>query len=141
MNKVGYIKFTVPTMFLQDIDFYVVYKKNYNQSKMIKEIANKYGDEVADVVDGNNKFGATTSYLDGSNGHRRYLVIIYPFDNRIVFQDVVSHEIAHVSTGIFTHVGCGVDSFTEEPYAYLVGYITRKFYENYYKLTSRKRGK
>ena len=46
-----------------------------------------------------------------------------------IFHDCVAHEIAHVAFAILDYVGIKLGSKSEEAYAYLIGYITREFYE------------
>lgn len=46
------------------------------------------------------------------------------------FHEQVAHEIFHCAAGILDYIGIPLGSKSEEAYAYLIGYITRQFYEN-----------
>jgi hypothetical protein len=46
------------------------------------------------------------------------------------FHDQVAHEIAHCAFAILDYVGIKLGSKSEEAYTYLIGYITREFYQN-----------
>jgi len=45
------------------------------------------------------------------------------------FHDHASHEIAHCAFAILDYIGVKLCSKSEEAYNYLIGYITREFYE------------
>jgi len=45
------------------------------------------------------------------------------------FHDHVAHEISHCAFAILDYVGIKLGNKSEEAYAYLIGYITREFYE------------
>lgn len=38
--------------------------------------------------------------------------------------EIISHEASHVATGIFAELGIHLDGNNDEPYAYLIGYIS-----------------
>lgn len=50
-------------------------------------------------------------------------------------QSYTSHEASHAAMYVWQHIGAKVDLYNQEPFAYLVGYITAKlatiFEENY----------
>jgi hypothetical protein len=48
----------------------------------------------------------------------------------IDFADYVAHEIFHIVSMKFRHIGMELNSGSEEAYAYMIGYMTKKFYEN-----------
>lgn len=70
--------------------------------------------------------GAFTHVFDSRNCFMRFKIL--NVDPK--FHDQVAHEIFHCAAAILDHMGIKLGSKPEEAYAYLIGYITRQFYEN-----------
>lgn len=46
-------------------------------------------------------------------------------------EGLIAHEVFHAVCALMEHIGAKLNRDSEECYAYLIGYITRKIYENF----------
>lgn len=60
------------------------------------------------------------------NSVSQYFIV---FDIKHICHTVVAHEVSHCANWIFHHRGITLDSVNDEPYAYLVGWITGEVYK------------
>lgn len=75
---------------------------------------------------------ATTTYLPA-----QYLIVVWldtDIEDALTRVMIAAHEAAHVADYIFDLIGESTDD-VDEPYAYLVGYVTRLLMEKGYKWT------
>lgn len=54
---------------------------------------------------------------------------IYIFLHKLEDHSVIAHEIVHAASYTFEHAGIKMDVENDEPFAYLVGWLTKKVYE------------
>lgn len=94
-------------------------------------VESDYDDELADDVAeyqhkiAGTKAGAYSWIFDDRSCFMRF----WPKEINPEFHDQVAHEIAHCAFAILDYVGIKLGSKSEEAYTYLIGYITREFYE------------
>lgn len=65
------------------------------------------------------------------------LVRINHFELNAQMQGVLAHEIFHCIEFLFRRIEIKLTKFSDEAYAYAIGYLTEEFYKNYNKLNKR----
>lgn len=55
------------------------------------------------------------------------------FDKHYLTNCIIAHEITHIANWLFMDRNIKIDLLNDEPYAYLVGWITREAYKVIYK--------
>lgn len=55
------------------------------------------------------------------------------FDKKHIDHGIIAHEVVHCANWIFLDRRITPDLSNDEPYAYLVGWITKKIYQQVYK--------
>ena len=95
-------------------------------------------DLPTDILDG---YATTSTVNDRVTGKNCSLIKFNDFGNKtkqekaLITADCIAHESMHSALDIFAHIGEGVDpSKSNEPLAYLVGYIAKCVYKTLNKI-------
>lgn len=111
------------------IDIYntgILFSVNQSDKKLTKIIKDyEFPDEqkvIDDIFD--EKGNHTYTHKDGS-----IIIRLIDFDFDSLSYGVLAHEIFHAADILLEHKGLILTEGSEEAYAYLIGYITKEFYD------------
>jgi hypothetical protein len=78
-----------------------------------------------------NQIGCAYTYKNG------FIPVIRFYDSPLENPGLVAHEVFHAVVGMWRHTGAELTAESEEAYAYLVDFITEKFYKQLEKYVDR----
>lgn len=67
-------------------------------------------------------FTSAEAFTISISGHPGNILLIFHPDSYHK-TEVLVHELIHISMWIFQHIGCDLNEYTEEPFAYLNDYL------------------
>lgn len=123
---------------LYDVDI-VVADDKVTLEQLNKQFKFADGNDLpTDILDG---YATTSTVNDRVTGRNCSLIKFNDFGNKtkqekaLITADCIAHESMHSALDIFAHIGEGVDpSKSNEPLAYLVGYIAKCVYKTLNKI-------